>query len=172
MKKQMENSINKIAVLLLFAVLPACGDKANTTQVSTAADNEKDVAKTATGKGKSTIGNVVIKLNGKTYELELAKCYSQKSVYLINTKKDKNYLKAPFFTSQGSKGKGFSASYSFTPEGSEMHGGTKYSGEMPFDQFKNNEIIFKGEAKSFNPGDGITAIRGTEHIEFIATCNE
>ncbi len=45
-----------------------------------------------------------------------------------------------------------------------------YSGEMHFDLFKNNELSYKGETKSFNQGDGITAIRGNSQIEFKVTC--
>ena len=169
----MKHSINKIITLLLFAVLPACGDEAKTTQGSNVVGNDKETIKKAEKKEKASIGAVVITLNGETYELELAKCSfitKDHSVYLINTKKEKDNPKAPLFTSQGTSGKGLNASYTFKPEGSEMHGGTTYSGEMPFEQFQNNELIFKGEAKSFNLGDGITAIRGVEAIEFKVTC--
>jgi len=171
----MKQLIDKTAFLVLFVVLGACGDETNTKQESSAVDNEKEPTKKIKSKEKSTIGNVDITLNGKTYKLELARCNSRitekNSLFLINTKKQKDNPKAPFFTSQGTNGKGFGASYSFLPEGSEMDGGTKYFGEMPFELFKNNNIIFKGEAKSFHLGDGITAIKGVAPIEFKVSCN-
>ncbi len=139
-------------------------------------------------KKSSKKGKVTIRLNNKTYNIPLLKCFRKKGtnkdkkdfeIFSVATYKSVSTAPEPTFVTTGLKmeeiqGTSFKQSYAnfiFTLDGGTMSGGTEYVGEMPIDIFKDNEINFKGKTEIRKKStDGLRIDKNEGTIEFLAKC--
>jgi len=103
-------------------------------------------------------GEAVIKVAGKTYTLALRKCYSatrllkgkKLTVFVIATHLSRRSKEpGPRFTAMGNdSGRKTRATYTLHLDGGFLKGGIDYSSIFPYESFKDNHLVIKGDARS------------------------
>ena len=133
----------KLGALAIIAIAPltACADKAAIGQ-----------------------GEVVIKVDGQTYELPLVTCFRSEltadgkpgAALIISTHKSRmDKTPGPRFSiigpqesqMEGSSSESAQAGYRLSSGGGLMKGGADYIGLLPIDNFEDNKLQYKGQAK-------------------------
>lgn len=131
----MKHSINKIAVLLLFAVLPAFGDEAKTTQ-----------------------GNAVVTVADKTYTLPIQQCvkprtdtYEGETITTYDIKAFNAEANIKLWVRGTKDSEENQSTYKLDFDGGGLsENGASYSKQMPFDQFDGKSLHFKGVVRPFS----------------------
>ena len=100
-------------------------------------------------------GEATIVVDNKTYTLPLKKCFSATNTedgktleaFVISTHQSRKSIGPEArFTAMGSKTE--KTGYSLQDGGSFSKGGTCYQRKIPYESFKDNKLVFEGEAKS------------------------
>jgi len=126
-------------------------------------------------------GEATIILDNKTYNLPLKKCYSATNIvdgktleaFIIATHLSrKSKETGPRFSALGSKTEDKTkASYRLQIDGGISKGGRGYRGKMPFESFKDNKLVFEGEAKSIRK-ENKKLVKELFPINITVSCNE
>ena len=122
-------------------------------------------------------GEAVIIVDNKTYTLPLKKCYSATNTvdgktheaFIISTHQSRKSEEAePVFSAMGSKTE--KTGYSLRIDGGFLNGGTGYRGEMPYESFKDNKLVFEGKSNSIRK-ENEKSVKEQVPIHITVTCN-
>ncbi len=125
-------------------------------------------------------GEANIIVDNNTYILPLKKCYSATDsvdgekieAFIVATHLSRNSKQAGTrFSALGSKTEGETrASYRLQVDGSFSKGGTDYRGEMPYESFRDNRLVFEGKADSIRRENN-RPVKGLVPIKITVSCN-
>lgn len=126
-------------------------------------------------------GEATIIVDSTSYSLALRRCYSASDVhdgityegFTISTHLSRRSKETgPRFFASGTKAEGKpKANYRMQINGGAQKGGIDYRGEIPYENYKDNKLVFVGKANSSSK-KGKKVVNNTVRISIAVVCNK
>ena len=126
-------------------------------------------------------GEAIIIVDGTSYSLPLRKCYSASNIedgktregFTISTHLSRRSKETgPRFFASGSKAEGKTkTNYRLQVDGGVLKDGIDYRGEIPYENYKDNNLVFVGRANRSGKKRG-KVVNKFVPISITVTCNK